>query len=1403
MRRALLWIWAVLLTPVVLFLVVLLLLYCPPVQNYVVQKVVAYASEELGATISVDYVTLAFPLDLSIEGVKYIQPNEDDPSILDTIADIRSIVVDVRLMPLFDGVAEVKRVEILDASVNTSNMVEAARVRGHVGRIYLRSRGITWGEGEAWVDDAILSDADIDIALNDSVPEDTTASEPVMWTIMVSRFDLDNTAVSFHTAGDSINISTLLGGGSVSDARIDLGNSIYTVGKVRIKDDRLRVADVADEDVLSMSEGVSMEVDSLYMDTLSLSMSKALIELPSSRIEARVCMDLNAFDEEEPGSMAVDAVLYIGRDDVEALAGLEIGSDIEGTAKARKEGQRYSAEVELTEGSGGRITIDGYYCMDDDSYKATANIDGVDLRHFMEGGPMRTLTADAEVEGRGLDIYSEQTRIDARIALKAFQYDTYNLGSIEAAATLAGGKARVDIDSKNSMAVGTIGLEAMLSRKKIDATLGLDISRADLQEMGLVDSTFAVGVCSHVDLTSDLSQSHSIQAGISDIVLSIGEETYTPQDIDLDLYTTPDTTRATLLSGDLSLDFQSHGGYETLMGKVDSLLMRIEEHQKEKIIDGEALRELLPTMRLRMAVGTENMVAKYVGMMGVGFTEAAIDLRSSPERGIGGRMYAYRVEMDSIRVDTINIGFRDDMSRLGLRARVRNNPDNQLCFTALVDAYLEGREIGLAAQYRDKADSLGLSLGLKAEMCDSGISVRVDPLRPVLGYIPFNVNEDNYVFLGKDKKVRADINVITDDGTGAQIYSAEEEDPTLLQDLTVSLSRVDLGKILSVIPYAPSVEGMLNGDLHVVQDETEHISVLSDLVIDGLKYEQWPMGNIGMQLVYMQRDNDTHAVRSILTRNDEEVCTVDGSYRNDEEGYIDATMTMARFPLSLANGFIPDQIVGFDGYGNGVMSMKGPVSQPLLNGSLMLDSAYIKSIPYGVTLRFDDGEVGVENSRLTFDEYKLFSLDNDPLSIKGYVDCSDLERMSMDIAMRTKNYKIIDSKKTTASIAYGKAYVDFGGRIYGGMDNLRMRGTVNVLGNTDMTYILKNSALTTENYFDGLVTFTDFNDTTQVQTISRPPVGGFDMNVTLEVEQGARIVCALNTDESNYVKLEGGGELTITYNEEDDMQLFGKYTLTEGEMKYALPVIPLKTFQIEEGSYVEFSGDMMNPALSLAATEDIKALVSSESGDSHSVLFQCGVKVSGTLQNMGLQFTLETDDDLTVKNELASMNDEERGKVAVTMLTTGMYLTGDNTSAFSMSNALNSFLQNEINNITNSAVRSFDLSLGIDQGADASGQQYTDYTFKFSKKLWNNRVNFVIGGKVSDGSSSSDESGTMIDNVSLEYRLDNTSMRYVRLFYTKDSHDILEDDISQYGAGFVWRKKMDKFSELFKSTKTK
>ncbi|MDO4932980.1 MAG: translocation/assembly module TamB domain-containing protein, partial [Prevotella sp.] len=240
---------------------------------------------------------------------------------------------------------------------------------------------------------------------------------------------------------------------------------------------------------------------------------------------------------------------------------------------------------------------------------------------------------------------------------------------------------------------------------------------------------------------------------------------------------------------------------------------------------------------------------------------------------------------------------------------------------------------------------------------------------------------------------------------------------------------------------------------------------------------------------------------------------------------------------------------------------------------------------------------------------------------------------------------------------------------------------------------------------------------------------------------------------------------------------------------------------IAQGSYIEFTGDMMNPRLNLTATEEVKTLVSTEDGgNSRSVLFNCGVKVTKTLNDMGLEFTLDAPEDMTLTNELAAMSAEERGKIAVLMLSTGMYIADGNTGKFSMNSALNSFLQSEINSIAGNALRTVDISVGMDQNSDATGNTYNDYSFKFAKRFWNNRVSFVIGGKLSDNSSEAmgaEQDQTFIDNVSLEYRIDQTAMRYVRLFYNKEAYDMLEGRITEYGAGFVWRKKADRFWQLF------
>ena len=100
MKKVIKWIGIVVLIPILLCLLLTILIYLPPVQNWAVKKVAAIASEKTGMEITVGHVSLAFPLDLQLDVFKAIKQNDSLPQVLDTIADEHRLVTDVRLLPL-------------------------------------------------------------------------------------------------------------------------------------------------------------------------------------------------------------------------------------------------------------------------------------------------------------------------------------------------------------------------------------------------------------------------------------------------------------------------------------------------------------------------------------------------------------------------------------------------------------------------------------------------------------------------------------------------------------------------------------------------------------------------------------------------------------------------------------------------------------------------------------------------------------------------------------------------------------------------------------------------------------------------------------------------------------------------------------------------------------------------------------------------------------------------------------------------------------------------------------------------------------------------------------------------------------------------------------------------------
>ena len=613
----------------------------------------------------------------------------------------------------------------------------------------------------------------------------------------------------------------------------------------------------------------------------------------------------------------------------------------------------------------------------------------------------------------------------------------------------------------------------------------------------------------------------------------------------------------------------------------------------------------------------------------------------------------------------------------------------------------------------------------------------------------------------------------------------------------IELSRIGLQQFKRVVPYMPDMDGWLGGSVHYVDSEGQ-MMLSADVSLDDFVYEKTPMGNWAMSGAYLPGEQNSHYVDGFVSHNGKEITYLNGIYQADALGNEDITgdLELKHFPLWVINPFIPDRMVEFTGDLDGTLSMEGNPMKPKLNGGVKLDSVNMAMPDMSVNFRFDDKQVMIADSRMVFDKFNIYTKGNTPFAVNGSVDFSDMENMLVDLRMKANDYELMNAPKNRKATTYGKIYVDVDANLTGPVSELKMRGNMNVLGKTDFTYVLKDSPLMVNDRLGDMVTFVNFNDTVSAEPVEQNKVAltGMDIAMTIHIDQAVQAHVDLTPDGSNYMEVEGGGDLAFQYTPQGEMLLNGRYSLISGELKYEIPIIPLKTFNIQNGSYLNWTGNMMNPEMNIKATERIRANVGSEGEPSRMVSFDVGIALTDRLENLGLAFTLEAPEDASVQEQLNAMSVEERGKLAVTMLVTGMYMAeGNATGGFNVNNALNSFLQNQISNVVG---QSMDISLGMESTDKADGGRGTDYNFQFAKRFWNNRFRIVIGGTVSTGNAAQKDE-TFIDNVAIEYRLDNSGTRYVKLFHEKNYESVLEGEVIETGIGVVLRKKVSNLGELF------
>ncbi len=1482
-RRWVKWVSWIVLTPLLLFILLMVLLYVPPIQNLLKREATAYASEATGMQIQVDRIDLRFPLNLLVRGVQVVQAP-------DTLLTLESLSVSVKVWPLLQGKAEVDQVSLRKAHVNSAGLMGNMQIEGVLGRFNLRVNADLEQE-VALIQRVELSDTHVRMTMrNDTTttPKDS-AQTALRWNIALRDLNLKNVSFLLLMPDDSIRTGGHIGEAILKDAEADLGRNVYGWQKfmlsgasatyymgsgdavpgfdpshILVRDIRLGVDSVfygekklsATIRECSLSERSGLRIDTLAgrMRTQGNGIEVPYVRLKTTHSEINFSLKTgwDLANILTSGELSTRFNAYIGKQDVMLFAGslpatfkeaypfrpLVVQAGVEGSldhmqisqlraelpgafslrgggelkhitdslnrsakvdlnlvtgnlhfltaltgmgdrlaipdsirlkAQLGMEGKAYKAKMDMQEGRGD-VSLDALFDQVTEAYQADLKVTGMQLHHFLPKDSIYEFAATASLKGRGVDVTSYRSAAVVKATVDTLHYGRYHLANVTLDGNLKNAVAAARLSSDNELVRLTAEGEYNLAHRYPDGKVTVNATHVNLYEMGLLPEL----------------QKHPLM-------------------FRLEAEARKELVSAKLTSGDLSLDFTAGAGVDPLIKQSQKFVDLLMVQLKNKLLDHAALRKELPTARITFTAGKENPLAWYLARSNIGYNDVAVRFNASPERGINGRAALTALKIDTLQLDTVYFSARQDTSHVRLRGGVINTPKNpHISFKAGITGQIRTNDAELTLDFENAKGETGLLLGVKARPRRSGdgLVINVIPDEPIVAFRKFKFKDNNnWLYLHNNMRVYASIDMEGTEGTGFKMQSVRE-DTVSLQNMHVEFIRLRLAELSELLPYYPEVSGLLSAEVHYVQKPDAPFEVSAEATVDELAYQKQRIGDVTLGATWLPGEGGKQHINTYLTHEDEEILTADGALYPLGPGKdsVVVNLNVEHFPLRIANAFIPDQMATLSGDLDGELHLTGSSAKPLLNGQLLLDSVSVYARQAGIRLTFDDRPVKLNNSRAVFDKFAIYTTSKNPFTIDGYVDFRDMSKPTANLKLDAKNYTLLSAPRTRESLVYGRVYVDFNSTLRGPLNALVMRGNMNLLGNTDVTYVLTDSPLSVQDRLGDLVTFVSFSDTTSLRKEEQQQLslGGMDLIMTIHIEPAVRLKADLSADRSSRVELMGGGDLSLKYSPRGDMTLFGRYTLSGGMMKYALPVIPLKEFQIKNGSYVEWTGDLMDPMLNFRATERTRSSVANDDGSSRMVNFDLSVVVRNRLDDLVLAFEIEAPDDTGVQAELASKGADERNQLAVAMLATGLYLPDVGKTSgggLNMGNALNSLLASQINSVLGNSIKGGSFAVGV-EGREDSGNRQTDFTFKYSQRLFSDRVQVVLGGRVSTGANAQNDAESFIDNISVEYRLDAAGTRYLRLFHDK-TYDNLDGEITETGLGLVLRKKLDRLSELF------
>ncbi|GAA4405760.1 hypothetical protein GCM10023187_24490 [Nibrella viscosa] len=640
------------------------------------------------------------------------------------------------------------------------------------------------------------------------------------------------------------------------------------------------------------------------------------------------------------------------------------------------------------------------------------------------------------------------------------------------------------------------------------------------------------------------------------------------------------------------------------------------------------------------------------------------------------------------------------------------------------------------------------------------------------------------------------------------------------------------------------IGGVLNGDV-IVRDITGTPSFTGDVRVDSLTVMEKPIGTLTARMTNTA-DNQIQVAANLSGPYNQ--AQVTGLYNPSSETQpLNFRVNLERLDARTVEAFSFGELRQAKGQLTGQFTVTGSPSSPQMNGTVSFDSVAFNIAQLNTTYRIDRETLRLNGQTIAFQDFDVTDTLGRTLTTNGTVTLKSLpDQVNYDLRIRAEKFLVLDAARKDNDYLYGNAAVTGNLRVSGSGSTPSIVGNIRLEDNAKVTVVLPDESMDV-NEARQTVIFIDPADSLALQkylTRPRPDTTqarlSFDnvtnTNISLNLEATDRSEITIVVDELNgdYLRARGNARLNVEMSASGDVNVYGRYDVTEGEYEMTYQVLK-RQFQIQKGSYINFSGDPMRADVNITAVYETMAtpadLIANESTQPipaearQKIPFQVLLKMSGNLSNPDIKFDIIVPEKSfvstaavvrTVKDKLAMLRQDESqiNKQVFALLVLNGFIS-ENTSNFfsgsgdgggaenlarnSVSKLLSEQLQRMASNVLQGFNVDFDLMSSSYAGTGAAPATRTDLNVGLSRSFLQGRLNVAVGRNfvLQNNTAIGRNPSELFDNVSITYSLTRDGRYMLRAYRNNAYQAILEGFVIETGIGFVITLDYNTLRQLF------